>query len=124
MAYRPCYPLLPALVVVLVLVAVPARAQTVDAPRCGAGVHESEATGTVGFPEDQIFCPLIADPKEARSFVSYLRGTFRSLDDPTGEGTSIASVGLGDAFGLVRVGGPDAGEGVQLDVVGSIFAQF
>jgi hypothetical protein len=78
----------------------------------------------VGFPEDQIFCPLIADPKEARSFVSYLRGTFRSLDDPTGEGTSIASVGLGDAFGLVRFGGPEAGEGVQLDVVGSIFAQF
>jgi hypothetical protein len=101
-----------------------AGAQTVDAPRCGTGVHESEATGTVGFPEDQIFCPLVADPKEARSFVSYLRGTFRSLDDPTGEGTSIASVGLGDSFGLVRFGGPDAGEGVQLDVVGSIFAQF
>jgi len=99
-------------------------AQTVDAPRCGTGVHEAEATGTVGFPEDQIFCPILADPKEARSFVSFLRGTFRSLDDPTGEGTSIASVGVGDSFGLVRWGGPDAGEGVQLDVVGSIFAQF
>jgi hypothetical protein len=67
---------------------------------------------------------LIADPKEARSFVGFLRGTFRSLDDPTGEGTSIASVGLGDSFGLLRVGGPDAGEGFQLDVIGSIFAQF
>jgi hypothetical protein len=78
----------------------------------------------VGFPEDQIFCPLLADPKEARSFMSFLRGTFRSLDDPSGEGTSIASVGIGDSFGLVRFGGPDAGEGVQLDVVGSIFAQF
>ena len=100
------------------------EAQTVDAPRCGTGVHEAQATGTVGFPEDQIFCPLLADPKEARSFVSFLHGTFRSLDDPTGEGTSIASVGLGDSFGLVRWGGPDAGEGVQLDVVGSIFAQF
>jgi Protein of unknown function (DUF1207) len=110
--------------VVLSLAASPVAAQTVDAPRCGAGVHESDATGTVGFPEDQIFCPLIADPKEARSFVSFLRGTFRSLDDPTGEGTSIASVGLGDTFGLVRVGGPEAGEGIQLDVVGSIFAQF
>ena len=112
------------LAVLLMLLATHARAQTVDAPRCGAGVHESEATGTVGLPEDQIFCPLIADPKEARSFISFLRGTFRSLDDPTGEGTSIASVGLGDAFGLVRVGGPDAGEGFQLDVVGGIFAQF
>jgi len=101
-----------------------AGAQTVAAPRCGAGVHVSEASGTVAFPEDQIFCPLIADPKEPRSFVSYLRGTFRSLDDPGGEGTSIASVGVGDTFGLLRVGGPDPGEGFQIGVVGSIFAQF
>jgi uncharacterized protein DUF1207 len=50
------------------------EAQTVDAPRCGTGVHEAQATGTVGFPEDQIFCPLLADPKEARSFVSFLHG--------------------------------------------------
>jgi hypothetical protein len=76
------------------------------------------------FPVDQIFCPVVADPKEPRSFLSFLRGTFRSLDDPGGEGTSIASVGLGDSFGLVRWGGPDPGEGVQLDIVGSIFAQF
>jgi hypothetical protein len=124
MADRRWSPFVLALVVVLVLIAVPASAQTLDAPRCGTGVHESEATGTVGFPEDQIFCPLIADPKEARSFVSYLHGTFRSLDDPTGEGTSIASVGIGDTFGLFRIGGPDPGEGFQLDVMGSIFAQF
>ena len=100
------------------------EAQTIDAPRCGTGVHETEATGTVAFPQDQIFCPLLADPKEARSFVTFLRGTFPSLDDPSGKGASIASVGLGDSFGLVRQGGPAAGEGVQLDVVGSIFAQF
>jgi hypothetical protein len=31
---------------------------------------------------------------------------------------------LGDSFGLVRFGGPAAGEGVQVDVFGSIFAQF
>jgi hypothetical protein len=124
MVDRPCYPLVLTLLVVLAPVAVPAGAQTIDAPRCGTGVHESEATGTVGFPEDQIFCPLIADPKEARSFVSYLHGTFRSLDDPSGEDTSIASVGVGDTFGLFRIGGPDPGEGFQLDVMGGIFAQF
>ena len=100
------------------------EAQTIDAPRCGTGVHETEATGMVALPQDQIFCPLLADPKEVRSFVTFLRGTFPSLDDPSGKGTSIASVGLGDSFGLVRQGGPAAGEGVQLDVVGSIFAQF
>jgi uncharacterized protein DUF1207 len=99
-------------------------AQTINAPRCSAGVHESEALGVVAFPQDQIFCPTIADPKEARSFVSLLHGTFRSLDDPSGKGTTIGSVGLGDNIGLVRWGGPAPGEGVQLDVVGSIFAQF
>jgi Protein of unknown function (DUF1207) len=113
-----------ALAVFLLQLASPVGAQTVDAPRCGGGVHESEGTGTVSFPEDQIFCPLLADPKEARSFMSFLRGTFRSLDDPSGEGTSIASVGIGDSFGLIRFGGPAAGEGLQIDVVGSIFAQF
>jgi len=106
------------------LFAADSTAQTIDAPRCGAGVHESEALGAVSFPQDQIFCPILADPKEARSFVSLLRGTFRSLDDPSGEGTTIASVGLGDNFGLVRWGGPAPNEGVQLDVIGSIFAQF
>src|SRR5262245_36312764 len=97
---------------------------TEDAPRCGTGVHEAEAKGIVLFPHDQIFCPLIADPKEPHSFASFLRGTFRSVGDPTGEDTDIGAVGLADHFGLIRWGGPFPGEGVQLDVVGSIFAQF
>ena len=109
---------------VFLCLAGPASAQTIDAPRCGTGVHESEAIGVVGFPQDQIFCPIIADPKEPRSFASLLRGTFPSIEKPSGEGTTIGSVGLGDSFGLVRWGGPRAGEGVQLDVVGAIFAQF
>src|SRR4029453_18668615 len=87
------------------LFAANSAAQTPSPPRCGAGVHESEALGVVAFPQDQIFCPTGADPKEARSFVSLLHGTFRSLDDPSGRGTSLASVGLGDNFGLVRWGG-------------------
>lgn len=107
-----------------VCVVQPALAQTVYAPRCGTGVHESEARGVVSFPQDQIFCPLIADPKEPRSFASLLRGTFPSIEKPSGEGATIGSVGIGDSFGLVRWGGQRPGEGVQLDVVGSIFAQF
>ena len=101
-----------------------AAAQTPDAPRCGTGVHEEQAQGTVFFPDDQIFCALLADPKEPRSFASFLRGTFRSLDDPSGRDTTIGAVGLGDSFGLVRWGGPRPGEGVQVDVIASIFAQF
>ena len=113
-----------AYLLVVLLFAATADAQTVDLPRCGTGVHEEEATGTVLFPREQLFCALLADPKEPRSFISYLRGEFRTLDDPSGEGTNIGSVGLGDSFGLVRWGGPERGEGVQLDLIGSIFAQF
>jgi hypothetical protein len=108
----------------MLCLAQPAAAQTTNAPRCGTGVHESEALGVVRFPQDQIFCPIIADPKEPRSFASLLRGTFPSISDPSGRDTTIGSVGLGDSFGLIRWGGPNAGEGVQIDVVGSIFAQF
>ena len=106
------------------LIAADGAAQSIDAPRCGAGVHEAEAYGLVWFPQDQIFCPIVADPKEPRSFASLLRGTFRSLDDPSGKGTTIASVGLGDSFGVFRWGGPNRNEGLQLDAMGSIFAQF
>jgi hypothetical protein len=92
--------------------------------RCAPGVHESEAHGTVAFPQDTIHCPLLADPKEPRSFVSVLSGKFRTLDDPSGPRTRIVSVGIGDSFGLVRWNGSRAGDGVQLDVAAGVFAQF
>jgi len=111
----------------LLLVASTCAAQDPITPisRCAPGVHESEAHGTVAFPQDAIHCPLLADPKEPRSFVSVLRGAFRTLDDPSaGNKTTIASIGLGDTFGLVRWNGREAGDGVQIDVVGAVFAQF
>lgn len=110
----------------LVLVASTCAAQDNAIPisRCAPGVHESEAHGTVGFPQDSIHCPLLADPKEPRSFVSVLRGAFKTVNDPSAPTTTIISVGLGDTFGLVRWNGARAGDGVQIDVVGAIFAQF
>jgi hypothetical protein len=110
--------------IAFVLVAADSVAQTVEAPRCGSGARAPESRGAVFFPQDQIFCAILADPKEARSFVSRLRGTFRSLDHPSGKTTTIASVGVGDSYGLIRWRGPTPSEGVQLDVLGSIFAQF
>ncbi len=115
------------LILAMIAVAVFARSgqtQTVGATRCSAGVHEAEATGTVFFPQDPIFCPLLADPKEPRTFLSYQRGEFGTVADPSGKDTNIGSIGVGDTFGLVRWGGTRPGEGVQLDAFGSIFAQF
>ena len=40
-----------------------ARAQQGLAPRCGTGVHEFEALGTVLFPADWLDCPVLAHPR-------------------------------------------------------------
>ena len=94
--------------------------------RCGVAIHANEATGTRALPQDENFCPLLADPKQARSFVSILGGTFETLDDPEDPAsTTVGSVGLGDSFGLVRWGGGGRpGDGFQLSLTGAVFAQF
>jgi hypothetical protein len=114
---RPTFPLLLALAL-HPLAAAPSAAQWIQADRCGAVVPLDEAVGFVPIPRGTLFCPLLADPKEARSFASYQRGTQAPFD------TDIGAVGIGDQFGIARWGGPTAGEGVQLAVVGAVFAQF
>ena len=86
--------------------------------RCAAGIPPAEARGYVPLPRGDVFCPLIADPKGMRSFVSYLRG------DDADFATNVGSVGIADDFGFFRVGGGTAGNGVQLGVDGGVFAQF
>lgn len=87
--------------------------------RCGLRIPASERQGYVGLPTGDLWCPLLADPKAIRSFVSYQR--------TVGEGDSlstIGSVGVGDQFGLARWGGSTRGNGVQLSISGAVFAQF
>jgi hypothetical protein len=95
-------------------------------PWCFTGYHPGETSGTVFMPEGDLFCTLLADPKAERSFLSVLRGEFPSLGDATTADSerNIGSVGLGDAFPLVRFAGGEGGNGVQLGLVGAIFAQF
>lgn len=94
-------------------------AQRMSAPaRCGVGIPVSESSGYVPLPRGDVFCPLLADPKGQRSFVSYLRET----DDK--EVTDLGSVGISDAFPLFRIGGSKPGNGFQIGLVGSVFAQF
>ena len=86
--------------------------------RCAAGITEEEAIGYVPLPRGDVFCPVLADPKGLRSFVSYLRG------DADEFATNVGSVGIADAFGLVRFGGRRPGNGVQVSLAGGVFAQF
>ncbi len=97
-----------------------------EAQRCGSDLRTGVGSrAVVGLPQGELFCPLVADPKEPHSFASYLRGSFSTVADPAAGGrTDIAAVGLGDSFGLVRWNGARAGDGAQLGVVGAIFAQF
>ena len=96
-----------------------ARSQLPTPTRCGVGIPESEASGYVPLPRGDVFCPLLADPKGQRSFVSYLRETGDDGDD-----MDVGSVGISDAFGLLRVGGSKPGNGFQISIQGSVFAQF
>ena len=95
-----------------------AAAQIPAPTRCAVGIPESEASGYVPLPRGDVFCPLLADPKGQRSFVSYLHESANDTD------MNIASVGISDAFGLLRVGGSKPGNGFQISLQGSVFAQF
>jgi hypothetical protein len=86
--------------------------------RCGTGAPASEGNGYVPLPRGDVFCPLLADPKAIRSFVTYQRG------NATDFANDIAAVGIADQFGFFRAGGTRAGDGVQLGVAGAVFAQF
>lgn len=91
-------------------------AQETLAPYC-TGIAAAEATGYVALPRGNVFCPLLADPKQPRSFVSVIRES--EVFD-----TEIASLGVGDALGLARWGGREPGNGIQISVVAAVFAQF
>lgn len=95
-------------------------AQPTAVERCGLRVPSTEQGGFIGLPSGDVFCPLIADPKTLRSFLSYLRKQATTGDSLT----TIGSVGIADAFGIARWGGHGPGSGVQLSIAGSIFAQF
>lgn len=122
-------PIVAGLPMILVAAAIPvldAGAQHREGPsypaRCGVGIPRDEQGGYVPLPRGDVFCPLIADPKAAQSFMSYLHeGADGSLPDTS---IQIASVGLGDSFGLGRWGGSQPGDGTQLSLMGAIFAQF
>ncbi|MGH7616859.1 MAG: DUF1207 domain-containing protein [Gemmatimonadaceae bacterium] len=88
------------------------------AARCGVAGAPIDVGSYLPLPRGDVFCPLIADPKATRSFVTYQRGNDSDL------ATDIAAVGIADQFPFFRVAGASSGSGVQLGLAGAVFAQF
>lgn len=70
------------------------------------------------LPTNDLFSPLIADPKEPHFFMS-ARSYHTSADT-----VNIAAVGFGESFGLYRRPGKRPGDGLQLGISGGLLAQF
>ncbi len=75
------------------------------------------ATG-VPLAAGDLFRPLLADPKQPRFFVSARRY------DTLADAFDVAAVGYGETFGLYRRQGKRAGDGLQFNIAGGLFAQF
>jgi hypothetical protein len=116
-------PTLGLVTIIVGLTAANASAQNAVTLRCGTQIH-ANAGGFQWLPQDETFCPFIADPKQPRSFLALQRGEFGTLDAPEVEETTIGAIGLGDAFGLLRWGGDRPGDGFHLALAGAILAQF
>jgi hypothetical protein len=106
------------------------QAQEPPVTECGRLLHAGETTGFTALPQGDLFCPRVSDPKEPRTFASLLRGESPGEAGDEGSGplqpldTTIGAIGIGDAIGLARWSGDRPGDGIQLSIAGSIFAQF
>jgi hypothetical protein len=109
-------------VIASAVVALPLAAQTSASTRCGVGFPGNERTGYVPLPHGDVWCPLVADPKATRTFASLLR--HESGDNLADDELDIASVGIGDSFGLGRWNGGKPGDGIQFSLTAGVFAQF
>jgi Protein of unknown function (DUF1207) len=79
------------------------------------------------LPDDDLFRPLLADPRQPRFFANYARVHLRGPGLPIERGgrtINAALVGIGGAFGLWGLRQPRGCDGLQLSVFGSIFSQF
>jgi hypothetical protein len=82
---------------------------------------------SVWFPEQELFQPLIADPKQPRFFIEYQRvsfGTFAVPAEGRAREINAAFVGLGGDFGLWARHMPGGCNGVQVNAFGGVFSSF
>ena len=87
----------------------------------GSGRTQANNTGSTPlepFPENDVFRPLLADPKQARFFATWQATRVRTNNTSV----NLASVGLGDNLGLL--GRRNGSNGWQVGLLGGVFAQF
>jgi hypothetical protein len=111
------------------LQAVPVGAEEARSPKesradCrfeGIGMEPSKAAGSApleAFPENDVFRPLLADPKQPQFFAAWQATRVRTNDTSV----NVGSVGFGEDFGVV--GRRDGCNGWQIGILGGVFAQF
>jgi hypothetical protein len=112
----------------ILLVAGDGMAQAPPETECGPLIHHGEASGQIPFPQGDLFCPLVADPKEPHTFASFLKGRSPAENGDQGAlgalDTDVGSIGIGDSFGVFRWAGPTPGDGFQIGISAGVFAQF
>ena len=72
------------------------------------------------LPNDDVFSPLLADPKQPRFFASYQATRARDV----GRSVAIASVGFGENFGLWGRREEGSCNGFQVGILAGVFSQF
>lgn len=85
---------------------------------CITGFSDLPPEKTILFPEGQLFSVPLANPKEPRTHVTWLRFNLPS------DSFNIGSVGFGDSFGLVRWPGWGEADAWQFEISGAVLAQF
>jgi hypothetical protein len=80
------------------------------------------------LPDDNLFRPLLADPREPRFYADYRRVDFRGPPNVLAEGhgptIDAGFVGFGGLFGIWGLRQPRGCDGVQVSMFGAVFAQF
>ena len=85
-----------------------------------SGTTENGKFHSVGLPADDVFRPLLADPKEPRFSGNLQRVRFRDV----GESVNVAAVGFGETFGLWGLRQEKNCNGLQINIFGAVFSQF
>ncbi|MDH5426827.1 MAG: DUF1207 domain-containing protein [Nitrospirota bacterium] len=85
-----------------------------------SGPSENGKFHSVGLPADDVFRPLLADPKEPRFSGSLQRVRFRDV----GETLNVGVVGFGGTFGLWGLRQVKNCNGLQINIFAAVFSQF